>query len=126
MHRISDPDLHTFLQSYPPSIQEAALDYRQLLFLILPDIQEVLDLPARLLGYTYGPGYADTICTLLPSQKGLKMGFFRGAHLPDPHHILHGAGKVHRYVNLDHHLDRKFLIQLLEEAHTAYLAARKK
>jgi hypothetical protein len=38
------------------------------------------------------------VCTLILSQKGVKLGLARGAELDDPHGLLEGAGKVHKHI----------------------------
>jgi hypothetical protein len=40
------------------------------------------------------------VCTLIPSQKGLKLGFYNGIKLPDPEKLLEGTGKISRYVEI--------------------------
>ncbi|MEO5946592.1 MAG: hypothetical protein ABIP79_07215 [Chitinophagaceae bacterium] len=40
------------------------------------------------------------VCVIIPSKKGLKLGFYRGIDLPDPDHLLEGKGKISRYVNI--------------------------
>ena len=90
----------SFLSQYPEPVPEYALELRKIIFKILPDIIEQLDIPAKMLGYAYGQRYADMICTIIPSKKGLKLGFAYGVDLPDPHHLLEGAGKISRYVQI--------------------------
>ena len=41
-------------------------------------------LSPRLIGYGYGPGYKDTICTLLLSQTGVKVGIVAVPSYPTP------------------------------------------
>jgi hypothetical protein len=92
--------IDTFLADYPESIRETAQAARRLLRSALPDANETLDESAKLIGYGYGDGYKGIICTLIMSQTGVKLGFSRGSELPDPKHLLTGAGKVHRHVQL--------------------------
>jgi hypothetical protein len=49
----------------------------------VPDATETVDRSARLVGYRYGTGYKDTLCTLLLGQTGVKVGIARGSELPD-------------------------------------------
>jgi hypothetical protein len=39
-----------------------------------PGATETPDLQARLLGYSYGPGYKRTVATLILSKTGVKIG----------------------------------------------------
>jgi hypothetical protein len=89
-----------FLSTYPQQVRETASAARQLLKDMLPDVAETIDESAKLLGYSYGPGYKGVLFTLIMSQTGVKLGVFRGAELPDPKHLMAGAGKVHRHVQL--------------------------
>jgi hypothetical protein len=40
------------------------------------------------------------ICFLQPHAKHLNLGFWRGAHLPDPRGLLEGTGRHMRHVKL--------------------------
>ncbi len=51
------------------------------------------------------PGYAGLVCTIIPSKTGVKLGVVRGATLPDPHGLLEGNGRKHRYVQIDEAAD---------------------
>lgn len=94
------PTVTDLLRRYPATVVELAEAARQYLKERLPGISEEVDISAGLLGYGYGSGYKGVVCTLILSQKGVKMGFFHGASLPDPACLLQGTGKVHRYVPL--------------------------
>jgi hypothetical protein len=89
-----------FLATYPPGVRDVALQLRRTIVDTIPGIRETLDRSARMVGYGFGPGYADMICTIIPSKKGVKLGIARGTRLPDPRKLMEGAGKLHRYVAL--------------------------
>jgi hypothetical protein len=93
-------EIDQFLDLYPLGVKEAALAARDLVMRTLPDATESLDRTARVIGYGYGPGYKDTICTLILSKAGVKLGVARGASIADPAGLLAGSGKVHRHVDL--------------------------
>jgi hypothetical protein len=104
-----------------PQVRELANDVRIYIRERLAGIGETPDFPARMIAYGYGPGYKDNICTLLLSQKGVKIGFYKGASLPDPHNLLTGTGKVHRYVEIKTTKDLNGqLDQLMRAAFGAY------
>ena len=115
-------DVINFLSNYDESVSALCLELRGFLFKTLPKIQEQLDLPARIIGYGYGPKYADTICAIILSKKGIKLGFNKGSELPDPAEILTGSGKVHKYVEIKSAADIKSpsLKKLLSAALKAY------
>ena len=110
------------LSRYPDEVRETAAAARTLLKAALPDIEESADEAAKLIGYSYGPGYRGLLCTLILSKTGVKLGIYRGAELPDPARLLEGAGKVHRHVQLQRpeDLDRPELRRLLGSALEAW------
>jgi len=99
--------IETFLAGYPPEVRELALAARALLDIALPRAEETLDESAKVIGYGYGPGYKGVVCTLILSQRGVKLGIARGAELPDPKQLMQGSGKVHRHVPLQTIADLK-------------------
>ncbi|HEY9183527.1 MAG TPA: DUF1801 domain-containing protein [Gammaproteobacteria bacterium] len=115
-------DIDAFLARYPDSVRETAAAARKLLKTHLPDVAESLDEAAKLLGYSYAPGYKGLVCTLIMSQTGVKLGIFRGSELPDPKGLMAGEGKVHRHVQLRSPEDTKKpgLGQLLKAALAAW------
>ncbi len=54
-----------------------------------------------MIAYCYGEKYSDMICTVIPSKKGLKLGFYKGNELPDPNQLLQGNGKISRYIQIN-------------------------
>ena len=113
---------HIILTQYNTDIQTLANKLGSFLINHLPDIQEIPDVPGNILGYGYGPGYKDTICAIIPSKKGVKLGFYKGVELPDPQKLLTGTGKVHKYVaiNSETDIDNPALLHLLQAALKAY------
>jgi len=90
--------VETFLDSYHEPVAGNALLLRKMVLRLLPGIREELDLPAKMITYSYGPRYADLICVIIPSKKGLKLGFNNGPELPDPDGLLQGTAKTTRYM----------------------------
>jgi hypothetical protein len=93
-------DVDAFLANYPEAVQATASAARELVRAVLPNVEESLDRSAKVIGYGYGPGYKGLVCTLIMSQKGVKLGVYRGSELEDPKGLMTGAGKVHRHVPL--------------------------
>ena len=93
-----DKNVPAFLAQYDEQVFENAIKLREVLFANLPGIIEQVDLPARMIAYVYGQKYSEMICTIIPSKKGLKLGFNKGTELPDPDNLLEGTGKISRYV----------------------------
>jgi hypothetical protein len=99
-----------------------ALNVRKLLLLSFPDINEHIDSAAKMITYSYGNTYRDLICVIIPSKKGLKVGFNRGTNLPDPDKLLEGKGKISRYVSITSEsvIKSEALRQLLHDAYIMY------
>jgi hypothetical protein len=92
--------LETFLAKYPPDVQALAHGARRLIRRLLPQVKETVDASAPVIGLGYGPGYRGTVCTLILSKSGVKLGLVRGSELDDPRGLLRGKGKVHKHVEL--------------------------
>ncbi len=90
----------TLLNSYPGAVYKLASDARQLIRRSLPKVEENADPSAPVIAYGYGSGYRGMVCTLILSKSGVKLGLVRGGELADPHHLLAGSGRVHRYIPL--------------------------
>jgi hypothetical protein len=93
-------DVEELIGLYPTEVRALALAARELITRVVVGGQETVDRTAKVIGYGYGPGYKDTICTLIMSKRGVKLGIVRGSELPDPDSLLQGSGKVHRYIPL--------------------------
>jgi hypothetical protein len=93
-------EVDRLLVPYPLEVRDLALAAREYLTAALPGADETVDVRAKVIGYGYGPGYKGCVCTLLLSQKGVKLGIARGSELPDPKRLMQGKGKVHRHVQL--------------------------
>lgn len=89
-----------FLSAYPAAVAELALLTADRVRRTLPGAAEQVDVQARMIAYSYGPKYADLVCVILPSQKGVKLGFNRGPELDDPQGLLQGNAKTTRYVEM--------------------------
>ena len=89
------------LAQFPQSVAATGSRLRQFLLRHLEGIAEQPDSKANVIGYSYGAGYKDVICTIILSKKGIKLGFYKGSELPDPKKLLTGSGKVHRYVEIN-------------------------
>lgn len=112
------------IELYDPQTQELINGARSVLRAAFPKVTETADPKARLLGYSYGPGYKGTVATLILSKSAVKIGIPFGATLADPKHLLSGAGKVHRHVPIARPAELKApaLRTLLKDAFTAWRA----
>jgi len=103
---------------YDESVSSLGLRLREFLLSQLDGCTEMPDVPANMVAYGYGTGYIDMVCTIIPSKKGIKLGFYKGSELPDPENLLTGSGKVHRYVEIKSEKDirSRAIKQLVKEA----------
>ena len=110
-----------FLASYPAAVADIALSLRSIISTAIPEAEETVDRSGRVIGYTVGAGYAGLVCTIIPSKNGVKLGLVSGADLADPHHMMEGSGKRHRYVqfNTKSDLERPGVSELIVSAKTA-------
>lgn len=86
----------------------------------------MLDRPGHVVGYGFGTGYKELICTIILSKTGVKLGIVNGATLADPKGLLEGAGKRHKYVVLSAPSDlrKPGIAALLESAADAYNSSK--
>jgi hypothetical protein len=117
-----DIKISDFLANYNEEVYTRAGLLRSVILNTLPNVTEQLDIPAKMVAYCYGQKYAELICMLIPSKKGLKLGFYKGIDLPDPAHLLEGTGKISRYIEIKHEeqIQSPALKILLESALDAY------
>ena len=117
----TDP-IDRLIDQYGPEIRRLIDSARRTLRSAFPGCAETADSKARLLGYSYGPGYKGTVATLILSKTGVKIGVPYGASLKDPKHLLAGEGKVHRHVAVAEpaDLNAPALKALLKEALNAW------
>ena len=110
------------LLKYDKSVSSLGLQLREFLLAQLEGCIEMPDQAANIIGYGYGTGYIDLVCTIIPSKKGIKLGFNRGSELPDPGKLLTGSGKVHRYVEIKSETDIRStaIKELIREAVKAW------
>jgi len=116
------PNLVQLLSAYSPEVRDLAVKTRRLILKTIPNLQEQVDLPSKLVGYGFSAKYADTVCVIMPAKAWITLGIARAAGLPDPGKLLEGKGKVHRHVKLRTTADvsAPALRQLLRAALAAY------
>lgn len=117
-----DKAILAFLESYSELVTDHTLTLRENLLANLPEIIEQIDIPAKMITYCYGQKYAEMICTIIPSKKGIKLGFNKGIYLTDPDHLLKGTGKISRYVVITsaQQIQSSAIKKLIEAALGAY------
>jgi hypothetical protein len=94
------PELEKFLADFTPEVAALALQLRQMILELVPDVLEQIDEPASLLSYGYANTYKNTICVLIPQNDRVNFGFPKGTELSDPAKLLEGTGKKARHVKV--------------------------
>ena len=98
-------DVADLLAPYALEVRNLALAARSFVLKMIPDVSEQVDAKARIIGYGYGPKYADMVCMLMPTKAGVNLGIAYAMELPDPSKLLQGTGKLHRHVKLKSEAD---------------------
>jgi len=88
------------LASYSPEVRSLGMATREFLLEMIPGVMEQVDSKSKVVGYGFGAGYKDMVCSIMPNKAGITLGIGWATELPDPHKILEGNGKVHRHVKL--------------------------
>jgi hypothetical protein len=103
----TDRDVAHLLEPYSPEVQKLALATRAFVLRLIPNAIEMVDSKSKVIGFGFGAGYKDMICSLMPAKSWVTLGISWGAELPDPQKLLEGSGKVHRHVKLKAESDLK-------------------
>jgi hypothetical protein len=103
----TDKAVNDLLEPYSPEMQKLALACRKVVLRIIPRAMEMVDTKSRVIGFGFGFGYKDMICSLMPAKTWVTLGIGWGAELPDPEKLMEGSGKVHRHVKLRSEADLK-------------------
>jgi hypothetical protein len=118
---VTDANLATLLEPHAPAIRDVFGALRALAREVMPDAEEQLDMPDRVLAYGFGPpsgvrmsGFA---VGLIPHTAHVNVQLADGALLSDPSGIVEGIGKRIRHVKCRSLEDvaRPALRALLEE-----------
>jgi hypothetical protein len=124
----NESDVLVFLAEYPEAVQSITSELRLMILSSMPGVRETLDRSARIIGYGFGPGYRDMVCSVIPSKNGVKLGIVQGVELVEFNGMLQGSGKRHRHVSFEKisDLDKPRLKLLLATALAAWQARSKR
>lgn len=99
--------VYDLIEPYPPEIQKLVMATRKFVLRVIPKAMETVNTKSKVIGFGFGTGYKDMICSLMPAKGWVTLGIGWGAELPDPHKLMEGSGKVHRHVKLKSEADLK-------------------
>ena len=118
---MADADLATLLEPHTPTVRDVFGALRALARDVMPDAQEQVDLPDRVLAFGFGPPGGARMrglaVGLIPHTAHVNVQLADGARLDDPSGIVEGTCKRIRHVkcrSLDD-VARPALRALLEE-----------
>jgi hypothetical protein len=97
-----------------PDVRELATRVRELVRSVLPDdVLETAD--GNDIGYGWTTGYTGLICVISLFPRWVNLGVVDGSTLRDPHRLLRGSGRRHRYIRITQtaDLDQPGLLELL-------------
>jgi hypothetical protein len=110
---------------YPEMVAANAILLHQAIINQIKNCTISYDEKLGIIGYGFGMGYKETICTIIFSKKNVKLGLINGATLPDKKKLLKGTGKVHKYIEINHSAAiNSDLNEMLEHALDAYFARK--
>jgi hypothetical protein len=87
-----------YINSYAPELQAIIRTLREVATKCMPEAHEMIYHAA--IGYSLTQSPFDRICYIAPQKIYVNLGFFFGAHLLDPQHLLVGEGKRMRHVKV--------------------------
>jgi len=96
--RGSSDQVEDVLAAFPSEVRALALQIRQFVVKAVPGSAEMVNPAARIIGYGFGTGYRDLICTIMPTKTRVNLGIAQAIELPDPEGLLEGTGKLHRHI----------------------------
>ncbi len=99
---MADADLATLLEPHTPTVRDVFGALRALARDVMPDAQEQVDLPDRVLAFGFGPRggvrMRGLAVGLIPHTAHVNVQLADGALLDDPSGIVEGTGKRIRHV----------------------------
>ncbi|HVU86738.1 MAG TPA: DUF1801 domain-containing protein [Pirellulales bacterium] len=117
-----DPAIEAWMQDHPGALGAMARYWFEVLRGCGDDVRELLHdgHPTACVGEA-AFAYVDAF------TAHVNVGFFRGAEIADPSHLLEGTGKLMRHVKLrpDSDVDESKLVQLIATAYRDMKARRK-
>ncbi|HEX8229058.1 MAG TPA: DUF1801 domain-containing protein [Chloroflexia bacterium] len=124
---LSDEGFNEVLGDSTPKVRDLALQARELIRDVMPDVVEVPWPRQRLAGYGVGPKkMTEHFCYISVHKSHIDLGFNYGSELPDPEGLLQGTGKLFRHLKITtpEDLARPAVRRLLEAASTHRMPAK--
>src|SRR5271169_855667 len=99
----AEKQLQGFLDKFEPKHQALIRAVRTILRKRLPTANELVwdNYNFFVIGYSSTERPSDSIVAIAAAANGVGLAFYRGATLPDPHHLLLGSGVQNRFLRLE-------------------------
>ena len=95
---MSETTIEQYLARLPRDLQAITRELCEVARKNMPGVHEFIYHDA--VGYSVSKSPFDRICYIAPQKGYVNFGFFFGADLPDPQHLLTGEGKRLRHVKV--------------------------
>ena len=116
-NRAPAAQLDALIGEHPAELRTIEMRLRDLIFEIVPDAREYVDMGNKLLGYASGTRMSDLLFAIIVHKAHVNLQLADGAALPDPEGIVEGTGKRIRHVKCRsmEDVERPAVRRLLEE-----------
>lgn len=100
MQRDVPRELFRFLLDYPEAIRDLFEDVRNFVLDVDENVYEMIwdNYNALAVAYSRSGKLRDAHCHIAAYGKHVNLGFNQGIHIPDPHRLLVGNGKLIRHI----------------------------
>ena len=116
----AEEQLQSFIDKFDPKHQALIRAVRKTLRKRFPTANELVwdNYNFFVIGYSPTERPSDSYFSIAAAANGVGLAFYRGADLPDPHHVLLGSGAQNRFVRLESAktLDRPEIAALMSAA----------
>src|SRR5262245_56870682 len=100
MPEVINEDVDQLLGQYGAGIAEIALRARDLIFKLVPKVEEKVYFGWRTISFSLDGKMTGQFCAIGPGRRYVNLYFMQGTSLDDPKRLLGGTGKNMRHVKL--------------------------
>ena len=98
-----ETQLKRFIDKFEPGHQKLIRAVRKIMQKRLPTANELVydNYNFFVIGYSPTERPSDSVFSIAAAANGVGLAFLRGSTVPDPHKLLHGSGKLNRFLRID-------------------------
>ena len=117
-NKMMDGMLERLLNSLHPGVLNLVIKLRILVIGSNPGLVERVYPSWKTIGYGSSVKMSAQVCYIEAMEKSVRLGFNRGAFLPDPKHLLEGTGDLLRFIqfNQEKEINSNAILDLLRAA----------